>query len=194
MENNDIEKISFMIWEKSFRQQAKSDSYEIFRAHLKSLKLPDEPFLLLEGTILFVQTCVCYLMLDNQSVEEFLAHQQYDPSRVPEAPYLVTFNIHGEAFARINTPKSFNKLDFADLYGTPWDCYRCVGYNQFWISRTDKQNLSLEEINEFDDAVSSDLHFDYEEDELEFGFDADSLPGILIVTVQDAYEELESDF
>lgn len=190
MEDGNACEIWLIDWERSFRQEAENDSYQVLRAHLKKLELTDEPALLLEGTILFVQTCVGYLMLDNRAVEEFLARQQYDPAGVTDAPYLVTFDIHGKAFARITTPMTFKQLDYADLYGTPWNRYERVGYNQFWISRADGQDLSLDEISALDDAVTNDLRFDYAEDEMAFWFDSDSFFGILWVSVQD----VESDF
>lgn len=190
MEDSEAYEICLTTWERSFRQEAESNSYQVLRAHLKKVELPDAPELLLEGTILFVQTCVGYLMLDNRAVEKFLAQQQYDPAGVTDAPYLVTFDIHGKAFARITTPLTFKQLDCADLYGTPWNRYERVGYNQFWISRADCQDLSLDEISALDEAVTDDLRFDYAEDELAFWFDPDTLPGILLVSVQD----VESDF
>ena len=189
MEDTDFIENSLIDWARSFRAAAKKDKNQVLRMHLKKLELPNKPGLLLEGTILFVQTCVAYLMLDGRAVGEFLAQQQYDPPCVIDAPYLVTFDIHGKAYARINMPASFNRLDFADLYGTPWNRYERVGYNQFWISRTDGTDLSPEEIRTFDEAVTADLRFDYGEDELSFWFEADSPPGVLCVSVQD----VESD-
>lgn len=125
-------------------------------------------------------------MLDNLDVEKFLARQQYDPTDLSDAPYLVTFDIYGRSYARIFTPLSLKLLDFADLYGTPWEPYKRVGYNEFRISRADGQPLSLEEIDALDDAVSRDIRFDYGEAEVEFGFDPDTVPGVHLGSIQDA--------
>lgn len=189
MEDTDFIEKSLIDWARSFRAAAKKDKYQVLRMHLKKLELPNKPGLLLEGTILFVQTSIAYLILDGRAVNEFLVQQQYDPTGVTDAPYLVTFDIHGKGYARITMPASFDQLDFADLYGTPWDRYERVGYNQIWISRTDGRDLSPEEIKSFDTAVTDDLRFDYGEEELSFWFEPDSPPGVLSVSVQD----LESD-
>lgn len=193
MEDNEEHENSFFNWEKSFRQKAENDNYQVFRAHLKKLKLPDEPILLLDGTILFVRSCVGYLMLDNLNVEKFLAQQQYDWTESLDAPYLVTFDIYRQAYARIFTPMPSKLLDFADLYGTPWDPYRLVGYNEFFISRSDGQPLSLDEIAALDDAVSRDIRFDYGEAEVELGFDPDTIPGVLLGSIQDALSDFDEE-
>ena len=101
-------------------------------------------------------------------------------------PYLVTFDIHGKAYARITLPGSLRPLDLADLYGTPWDQYERVGFGDFWISRVDGNALSAQEIAVFKDTVVSDLRFDYSEDEIAIWFDPDSQQGTLKVTVQNA--------
>jgi hypothetical protein len=178
-------------WERSFRAAARDDRNRILRAHLRHVELPDEPDLLLEGTVLVVRTCVAYLMLDNQSVDGFLARQQYDPTNVVDAPFLVTIDICGKAFARIATPVPFEHLDLADLYEAPWERYKMAGYNQFFVSRTDGEDLAPDEIEALDEAVTRDLRFDYTEDDLSFWFDPDTVEGVLIVSVQDVFEEDE---
>ena len=132
-----------------------------------------------------MQHYTSYLSVETRETDRFLAQQSYDPSRVADGPYLVTFNIHNKAYARVITPEPFQHLDFADLYGTPWNRYKLVGYNEFWISRTDRQDLSPEEISDLDKSVTDDLRFDYAEDELAFWFDPDTIEGVLGVSVQD---------
>lgn len=189
MADSDAYQICLIEWERTFRTAAKKDSYRVLRAQLKKLGLPNKPALLLEGTILFVQTCVGYLMLDNQAVEEFLALQQYDSASVTDAPYLVAFDIHGKAYARVNLPVSLRPVDLADLYGAPWNEYQVVGYSDIWISRVDGTALSPEEMAGFEKVVEEDLRFDYAEDELNFWFDPDTHEGILKITVQDIYDD-----
>lgn len=186
-------KTGFTEWERSFRAAAKNDKCRILRAHLKQLELPEKPALLLEGTILFVQACIAYLMLDNRPFDEFLTQQQYDPASVTGAPYLATFDICDKAFARITVPASLGSVDLADLYGMPWDAYRVVGYRDIWISRVDGEGLSDDEMDSFEKVVTDDLRFDYGEDELNFWFDPDTHDGILKVTVQDVYEYDDDD-
>jgi len=194
MSKTNTGKISFIEWERSFRAAAKKDKHRILRAHLKQLELLNKPALLLEGTILFVQACVAYLMLDNRPFDEFLTQQQYDPVSVTGAPYLATFDICDKAFARITVSASLGWVDLADLYGMPWDPYRVVGYRDIWISRVDGDGLSDDEMDSFEKAVTDDLRFDYGEDELSFWFDPDTHPGILKVSVQDVYDDGDLDF
>ncbi len=179
----------FAAWEDSFRAAAEADQCETFRAHLQRLNLPDDPILLLEGTILFVRQCVAFLVIDNHPVESFLAQQTYHPVSVPDSSYQVTFDIHGLAYARLNLPASLSPIDLSDLYETPWDSYRRVGYCDLWISRSDGKSLGAEEIEEFEKAVTYDLMYDHEQDELAFWFDPDTQEGILKVTVQDVVDE-----
>jgi ADP-ribosylglycohydrolase len=180
-----VTEVAFVKWAERFRADAQADDFQIFQRHLKNLELPDEPALLLEGTLLLVQMSVAYLSMDGQEVAEFLAQQQYNPAHAAEATYQVTFDIHGAAYARLNLPASLRPLDLADLYGTPWSTYERVGYSDFWISRTDGIDLTAPEIADFEAAVESDLRFDYGEDEITFWFDTDSHEGILKCTVQD---------
>ncbi len=181
--------VAFSEWEKDFRADAKADDCQLLRRHLQSLELPDEPSLLLEGTIALLQMSVAYLAIDGQPVAEFLHKQRYDPSLAEAGPYQVTFDIHGKTYARVNVPASLRPVDLADLYEMPWSAYERVGYSDFWITRVDGQALGAQEIADFEAAVETDLRFDYGEDEVTFWFDPDSQEGCLKVTVQDVYDD-----
>ncbi len=188
LERQEAAELVLAEWEQVFRADAKADDYRLFRAHLLRLDLPDEPELLLEGTILVVQMSFAYLTLDNQEVQVFLTQQRYDSSDVVWAPYQLTFDIHGKAYGRINVPAAMRQVDLADLYATPWYAYERVGYCAFWISRVDGASLSPQEITDFEKTVEDDLRFDYCEEEVEFWFDPDTYQGILQVIVQDVYD------
>lgn len=172
-------------WQETFRTDAVSDAYEALRAHLRRFDLPDQPEVLLEGTIDVVMMCVGYATLDGQSSLDFIRRQTYDPSAA-DATYAVTFDIFGKGFARVLTVASLDGLDFADLYEVPWERYQVVGYSHFWISRTDGADLSAEELLLLERQVTEDLRFDYAEDELDFWFDPDTHEGALLVSVQDS--------
>ena len=126
-----------------------------------------------------------YLAMDGQQVSDFLAQQIYNPTRLSLVPYMVTFNIHGKAYARVNVHASLRPLDFEDLYGTPWNPYERVGYSDFWISRIDGNALNAQEVSDLSNAVESDLQYGFDPDEVTFWFDPDTHDGILKVTVQD---------
>lgn len=191
MENFDAITIALNRWEKSFRQDALADNHQVLQTQLRSLDLTADPRLLLEGSIVFVHSCVAYMVLDEQQVTDFLALQQYRPSKVADAPYRLTFDLCRKAYACVNLPASLSPVDLADLYGTPWNDYQVVGYCDFWIARADGTALSSEEISGFEKVVDDDLSFDYAEDELSFWFDPDTHEGILKVTVQDVYDDAE---
>lgn len=127
MENLEANAIALARWETSFRDAAKADSYQIFKDLLLSLDLPDEPGLMLDGSIVFVQHCVAYMTVDNMHVKDFLAMQPYDPSKAINASYRMTFDLHQKAYACLNLPATLGAIDLADLYGTPWNDYRVVG-------------------------------------------------------------------
>lgn len=193
MEESDPTGLALAKWETSFRAAAKADRHKLLKTHLRSLDLPDDPSLLLEGTVLFVRMVVAYLTLDNQKVIQFIEQQRYDPASVTDAPYTVTFDVFGSAYARINLPASLRPIDLADLYGAPWEDYGVVGYCDIWIARTDGVALSAEEMAGFEQVVTADLRYDYGEEELAFWFDPDTHEGILKVTVQDVYADEVDD-
>ena len=193
MKKHQKTKLALAQWEKSFRADAKADDYLIFREHLRRLDMPEQPNMLLDGTVVFVQMCAAYLELDGQEVIEFLERQTYDPRKSSDMPYQVTFDIHRKAYARINLPATLRPVDLADLYGAPWNEYRVVGYCDIWISRIDEVPLSPDEIAKFETVVEEDLRFDYSEDELSFWFDPDTHDGVLKVSIQDVYDDEESE-
>jgi hypothetical protein len=174
-------------WEQTFRADAQADSYQVFRKLLQSLGLPDEPTLLLDGTIMMIQRSIAFLALDGINAKELLMYQQYDPMKGTELAFNVTFDIHSKAYARIILPASLKPLDLADLYESSWNEYAQVGFCDFWISRIDGASLSANEIADFEATVEYDLRYDYTEDELAFWFDPDSHEGILKVSVQDVF-------
>ena len=190
MENIESAQIALAEWEASFRAAAQADGYRVFQTHLESLDLPNDPSLLLDGTIRIVQMCVAYLAIDEQQFVQFLKQQQYAPCNVPDSLYMVTFDIHGKAYARINLPASLRPLDLADLYGTPWNDYRVVGFCDIWITRTDGVALSTAEMAELEEVVTNDLRFDYSEEELDLFIDPDIDEGILKISLQDVLEDV----
>lgn len=179
---------NLVAWEASFRLAAQADANSILSEHLAKFGLRGSPDLLLEGTIEFVRACVAFANLDGHSSDEFLDLQTYDPRAAIGATYALTFDVFDRGFARVLTPSDLRGPDLADLYGIPWDRYERVGYERFWLSRTDGDDLSRVELEALELAVTEDLRFDYAEDELDFWFDPDTYPGALLVAVQDHIE------
>jgi hypothetical protein len=176
----------FESWEREFRGSARRDDSALLVEHLAAVGLPEDPLPLIEGTIQVVAACLAYCVIDSQEVVGFLQRQQYEPAGSRDAPYLLTFDLHGQGFARIATQIPFRPLDLVDIYGTAWERYKTVGYSQIRVSRSDGEPLGPDEIARVEAAVESDFRHDFNEDEVEFWFDPDTIEGVVIVTVQDA--------
>ena len=175
-------------WEIDFRAAALADGLEVFRDHLKRLDRSDNPSLMLEGTIRLLRMCACYATIDDcgEQFEDFLAMQTYHVAKDTTARYAFTFDIHGLALARVLVEYKDGILDLADLYGSPWNDYRVVGFSHLWVSHLDWSDLTEEEVSELEGVIENDLRFDYSEEELNVWFDDGLDEAYLFITVQDA--------
>jgi hypothetical protein len=180
---------STFAWENSFKAAAKADKCRLFREHLSWLSLPNKPKLMLEGTIFVMQAIACYAKIDGIPMEPFLAMQQYDSAKAPDARYVFTFYLSKNVFARVLTENNNSPLDLADLYGQPWFKYKTVGYPRLWISHPDYSPLVSTEMEHLKDIVSDDLSFDYNEDELSFHFEECPDGRFLLVGLHDVEAE-----
>ena len=167
--NDDQGDFSFAAWATGFRAAAVADDLALFREHLRQLGLPDEPQLLLDGTIHFVAMWFGFYSLggDSEGLARLLQMQTYDPAEAIDACYAYTFNLCHKAYARVLLDTKFQNLDLADLFEAPWDAYRVAGYSEFYISRLDEEPLTDEERAELQDEIKGDLFYDYTEDELQ---------------------------
>ncbi|MBI2481208.1 MAG: hypothetical protein HYV60_21980 [Planctomycetia bacterium] len=177
-------------WQTRFRKAAKADQMKLLRAHLDKLDLPDEPELLLKGTLAVVPGAIAYQRMDGTYSESFLDMQTYDSLDADEACYELTFDLYSRAYARILVDKSLRACDLADMFGAAWMELEMCGYYGFYISRVDGQDLSPEEVVELQTLVEDDLFFDYTEDELSVWFDDSRSPLYLYVDVSHRDESL----
>ena len=182
-------------WEIEFRADALADELAVLRDHLKRLEQPDDPYLMLEGTILFVRMCGCFATMDDRDAqfEEFLAMQTYHAAKATAARYAFTFDIHGMAFARVLVEYKEDNLDLADLYGVPWNDYRVVGFSHLWVSHIDWSRLTEDDVSELESAIENDLRCDYSEEELYFWFDNGLDESYLFITFQDAENDSDTE-
>ncbi len=179
--------LNIIDWQLKFEADAAADDYAIFREHLRSLGLPEEPTSMVKSTILMVQACAAYAELDGQSLDRFLRMQTYDPSRSEKGGYIFTFDVHGRTFARLLVDPAISIVDLADLYGHPWMDHQVAGYNRLWISRTDGADLTKTEMRSIEREVAQDLRFHYGEDDVEIMFNESLSPRYLFVYVQDRH-------
>lgn len=177
-------------WEQDYRAEARADDYAELREHLRRLELPDDPELMLEGTIAIVRRHAGYSALDDRDEEfdEFLQMQKYNLQTVIGGKYVFTFSIFGRAYGRVIVETKVGVLDLADLYGSPWPDYQVVGFNRLWISHPDWSDMADEELRGLEGEITDDLRFDYSEDELDFWFDGELDQSFLFVVVQDVVD------
>lgn len=180
---------SVELWAKNFCRDAKQDDLALLRDHLRRGGLPDEPEKLLIGTIMFVEACCAYLIIDCQPIEEFLAMQSYRPTVDADSHCSFTFNLFDKAYGRIITPFDKKDLDLVDLFGHMWYEFKLFGFSNFYVSRLDNRALSAAEITEIKEAITYDIRYDFDEDEVEILIDQNIIEGVLLVHMQDVTSE-----
>ena len=193
---------TLMEWETRFRLEAKADGFAGLERFVERLTDRADGDLLgsgvgeklLEGTVHVVRACCAFWALDGQHeiAGGFLGSQIYPKADSNGTGYSLTFGLHSKALARIVVPEGprlLSDLDLADLYGFPWDEYRCVGFDRLFIARADWGELTSRELEELEAEVTEDIRYDYSEEELQLLFEP-SLEGIsLDVFLQDIYED-----
>ncbi|MDB5387909.1 MAG: hypothetical protein JWM11_3555 [Planctomycetaceae bacterium] len=171
-DDGDDDGVDLNEWEEAFRAAAEADDYAIFRDHLRRLGLPDEPLMLLDGTIQFVQMWNGFTSLARRDAfTSLLEMQTYDPALSSEAVYAYTFDLCGMAYARVLIESKYGTLD--------------------WSPLTDEERCHLEM------EATDDLRFDYSEDELDIDFEfAPFDETFLFARVQEVYgdeDEVEDE-
>lgn len=177
----------FHRWEQVFRADFARDEGARFELLLHRFGLRTSAQEMLEGTVDFVTACAAMASMNGVEMGSFLSEQCYDAA-ASTATYALTFELFGRSAARLLVRPEMKSIDLADLYEYPWDRLRAAGYRDFWISRLDGEDLSMEEVEELDRVVCRDIWFDYTEDEVSIIFDPDTYAGALSITV---YEQIE---
>jgi hypothetical protein len=178
---------AFTQWADRFQYDALKDNMALLRKHLNRVGLPDEPEKLITGTIMYMNACCAYLSIDGRSYDDFLAMQAYHPELDTNSHYSFTFNLFKRTFGRIITPLDLKCLDFADLHHHPWDAFKTCGYSDVRVARLDGNDLSQDEMQAVEKAVTEDIRFDYSEDEVDVWFDQYTIDGILLVYCEDRF-------
>ena len=176
-------------WEAAFRADAAADQCASLMELTRRFDLEVDPQQLLESTIDFVTASISFQSLDGDAGPRGLGMQAYHPDPKAGGIYAITFDICRSGAARVVTSAALIEVDFADLYGMPWQRHRVVGYSEFFISRIDGVDLTSDELADLERRITGDLLFDYSEDELDFWFDTDTYAGALRVGVNDHVAE-----
>lgn len=174
-------------WEQEFRTDFARDGGDRFEPLLQRFGIRSGAREMLEGTVDFVTACAAFASMDGVDIGPLLADQRYD-AQASAATYALTFDLAGRSSARLLVRPDMKSIDLADLFEAPWERLRIAGYANFWVSRLDGEDLSIEEVEELDRVVCKDIWFDYSEDEVSIIFDPDTYPGALAITV---YEQVE---
>ncbi|MEX1028055.1 MAG: hypothetical protein WD049_08635 [Candidatus Paceibacterota bacterium] len=177
-------------WRTSIAKAAEADEMKLLREHLRWLDLPDQPELLLQGTLAMVPVTIAYRSIDGRDAQGLLDMQTYDPARATKASYALTFDLFGQAFGRILVDQSLHECDLADMLDAVWLDLEICGYRSFYITRTDGQALATVEAAALEELVRDDLYFDYSEDELAVWFDDSRSRDYLYVDVREIDDQL----
>ncbi len=175
-------------WEQEFRADFARDGGARFEPLLQRFGIRSDAQEMLEGTVDFVIACAALASTGGVEIGALLADQRYD-GQASSATYALTFDLFGRSSARLLVRPEMKSIDLADLYEYPWERLRKAGYGDFWVSRVDGEDLSMEEIEELDRVVSGDIWLDYSEDEISIIFDPDTYAGALAITV---YQQIEN--
>lgn len=178
-------RLTFARWRSTYRTEAVADGCNELRRHLEYLDIDSAPQDLLAGTEMLLAAAVAYQTLDGRASGDFLRQQKYRLTGSELPCYCLTFLLGFGAVGRILTDDEFTGLDFADLYGHPWQQFRTVGYQQVWISRLDGQVIDSAEMESMDRLIRSDLYFDYTEDEVYMDLSLTDLDDSACLSVQD---------
>ena len=130
---------------------------------------------------------MAYRQLDGQSNEEMLTRQKYWLGGEGLPHYCLTFDFFGLAVGRVLTDAKFSDVDFADLFGHPWEGIRRVGFSNVWISRLDGKSIDDPEFIAIESHILGDLFFDYDESELEADVAFMDIDDSVLLTVSRVY-------
>ena len=145
---------------------------------------------MLEGTISAVRMCSACIKIDGRGkyLGKYLDIQQYKPANDTNARHTFTFDLYGKAFARILVEPKLKNIDLADLYGSVFNDFKCVGFSTILISKLDWKQYTIDQQMEIEENITSDLRFDYTESELSFWVMESEDKTHLVVTVQPVSE------
>jgi len=181
--------MQYVQWRDEYWREAQRDHNELLAVHLKRLGVCPIPELKQEWQADVIAACLFLSERSEQAKREFLARQRYVPRTEDGGTYVVTLGHFEENFARIVVSGDLIDIDFADLYGTPWDVLQAVGFDTAWITRVDGQPLGALEVQSLERDIEEDLLYDFDETEISFYFVVDEGFEALKLHVQDREEQ-----
>jgi hypothetical protein len=175
-------------WERKFRADAKADNLAIFREHLRCLDLEGKTTAesMLEGTVAVVDACCAIAQIKRHSTARFLAAQIYDSAKSDTGTCSLTFDIWGDACARLLVAADLKIPGIAHLVGEPFYDYQVTYFTGALMSGLDHNPDShygidgkAGDVSWLETFLSSDLVFNLP---IESCYDNDNLIGNFYVT------------
>lgn len=179
-----IEKI-LSAWTDEFKKHADMDDNESLSNHLIRLNLPDDADMLIEGTHRLITACVDHAYINNLSnvSESFVERQTYDATLPPASKYIFTFDgiftfnqKHPESIVGRLLVDDLSYIDLADIWETV-----LMGNGTIFVTRTDGQDLTSDEIKQLENMITEDLREIYLGESPNIWFDDQSITGVLTV-------------
>jgi len=153
-------------WKTEYEAAAKADKGGEASRQIKRLHLECTSATLVAGTEFLVAAILAYCNIDGRDCKPFIEQQSYRPADSVASFYCVTFDLFNGHFGRVLTDRSISHVDFADLFGHPWNEYKTAGFHHVYISRLDRRPIDEVELETLYERVTKDLYSDYAEDDL----------------------------
>lgn len=172
-------------WRNRFCKAYEQDAGRRFKIELERFGLSGTAQDMVDATVDLVNWCAVMRQVDGQALADLLGRQSYSGRPKAESPFRLIFDLGGGVGAAVVVDKELRAIDLADIYEARWERLKRVGYTGFWVSRTDGNDLEPDEVLSLETAITADLRYDYEEDEVQIFFDPDTWPGCLYCSVDD---------
>jgi hypothetical protein len=131
--------------------------------------------------------CAAFHELDGPKLSDFLARQALNDPTSQETSYRLLFQFHDGQVGVVVTDRRLCLLDLAELYESSLQGTGSIGYMGFWVVRPDGKGLDAGEIQDLEKAITSDIYFDYCDEEVCIDFD-ESWSGALFCSIWDCCE------
>lgn len=157
---------AFPEWQREFVADGEADDCIEIRRHIEYLELDCSPATLLDGTTQLLAAVLAYLQIDGREWADFLKRQRYRLGGANLPYYCLTFSFGRGHYGRVLTDKAIAGVDFADLFGHPWNEYKLAGFHEVYISKLDGEPIDNDELETLYLRVTRDMYYDYTEEDV----------------------------
>lgn len=175
----------FSQWHRQFSAEAAADGYAEILRHIEYLELDCTPEDMLTDTTLLLAAVLAYAQMDGKNCSSLVQLQRYRLTSEDPPFYCLTFKLCRGHYGRILTDKALSQVDFADLFDHPWYKYKTAGFHEVFISRLDGEAIGKAELKVLYRRFTTDLYFDYTEDEVAADVHMTELEDTVLATAVD---------